>query len=184
LSRLHCFPSTMDDPAVAALLEDKAAPKHLAFRRATAILLFLLLIPAGWGSRVLAQGSDEVRFEQLCRNFVDGDSPSARLELLEFSQSSPQSPLAALGYFLLGYQDLQDERLESALDALELALVGADQVPIPDFILFHHAEVLHKLNRPARAIEEWLTYLRRFPRGHHARRAIGLLWEEDRKSVV
>ncbi len=168
----------MDDPTVAALLEDKAAPKHLAFRRATAILLFLLLIPAGWGSRVLAQGSDEVRFEQLCRNFVDGDSPSARLELLEFSQSSPQSPLAALGYYLLGHKDLQEERLESALDALELALVGADQVPIPDFILFHHAEVLHKLNRPARAIEEWLTYLRRFPRGHHARRAIGLLWED------
>lgn len=143
-----------------------------------AVLLFLLLFSAGWGFRALAQGSDEVRFERLCRNFVDDKSPSARLELLEFIQSSPQSPLAALGYTLLGYKDLQEERLESALDALELALVGADQVPIPDFILFHHAEVLHKLDRPARAIQEWLTYLRRFPRGHLAGKAIEFLWED------
>lgn len=147
-------------------------------RGGATVLLFLLLFPGGWGVRALAQGSEEVRFEQLCRNFVDGNSSSARLELLEFGRQNPQSPLAALGYYLLGFRDLQENRLESALDALELALVGADQVPIPDFILFHHAEVLHKLNRPARAIEEWLTYLRRFPRGHLARRAIGLLWED------
>lgn len=147
-------------------------------RRVSAILLFLLLFPTGWAVRALAQGSDEVRFEQLCRNFVDGNSPSAKLKLLEFSRQNPQSPLAALGYYLLGYRDLQEGRLESALDALELALVGADQVPIPDFILYHHAEVLHKLDRPARAIEGWQTYLRRFPRGHLAGKAIGFLWED------
>lgn len=143
-----------------------------------AVPLFLLLFPAGWGFGALAQGPDEVRFEQLCRNFVDGDSSSARLELLEFSRQNPQSPLAALGYYLLGYRDLQEGRLESALDALELALVGSDQVPIPDFILYHHAETLHRLDRPARAIEGWLTYLRRFPRGHLARKAIAFLWED------
>ena len=147
-------------------------------RGGSAILLFLFLFPAGWGSGALAQGSDETVFEQLCRNFVNENSSSARLELLEFSQKNPQSPLATLGYYLLGYRDLQEGRPESALDALELALVGADQVPIPDFILFHHAEALHKLNRPARAIEGWLTYLRRFPRGHLARKAIGFLWED------
>lgn len=143
-----------------------------------AVLLVLLLIPTDWGAGALAQGSDQARFEQLCRNFTDGNSPSARLELLEFSQQNPQSPLAALGYYLLGYRDLREGRLESALDSLELALVGADQVPIPDFILYHHAEVLHELNRPARAIEGWLTYLRRFPRGHLARKAIAFLGED------
>ena len=142
------------------------------------ILLFLLLFPTGWAVRALAQGPEEVRFERLCRNFVDGNSSSARLELLEFSRQNPQSPLASLGYYLLGYRDLQKGRPESALDALELALVGADQVPIPDFILYHHAEALHKLNRPARAIEGWLTYLRRFPRGHLARKAVAFLWED------
>ena len=147
-------------------------------RGGSAILLFLFLFPAGWGSGALAQGSDETVFEQLCRNFVNENSSSARLELLEFSQKNPQSPLATLGYYLLGYRDLQEGRPESALDALELALVGADQVPIPDFILFHHAEALHKLNRSARAIEGWLTYLRRFPRGHLARKAIAFLWED------
>lgn len=147
-------------------------------RWVSAVLLFLLLFPGGRGAGALAQGPDEVRFERLCRNFADGSSSSARLELLEFSRQNPQSPLASLGYYLLGYRDLQDGRLESALDALELALVGADQVPIPDFILYHHAEALHKLNRPARAIEGWLTYLRRFPRGHLARKAIAFLWED------
>ncbi len=147
-------------------------------RWVSAILLCLLPVPTGWGAGALAQGSDEVRFERLCRDFADGNSPSARLELLEFSRRNPQSPLAALGYTLLGYRDLQESRLESALDALELALVGAEQVPIPDFILYHHAEVLHKLNRPTRAIEGWLTYLRRFPRGHLARKAIAFLWED------
>ena len=168
----------MVDSKVAALLEKNAAPDRLVVRAVSAILLFLLLFPGGWGFRALAQGSDEGQFEQLCRNFVDGISPAARLELLEFSQQRPQSPLAALGYYLLGYQDLQEGRLESALDALELALVGADQVPIPDFILYHHAEVLHELNRPAGAIQGWLTYLRRFPRGHLARKAIAFLWED------
>ena len=147
-------------------------------RRAPAVLLFLLLFPAGWGAGAPAQGSDEVRFEQLCRNFVDGNSPAARLELLEFSRQNPRSPLATLGFYLLGYRDLEEGRPESALDALELALVGADQVPIPDFILFHHAEALHKLGRPARAIEAWQTYLRRFPRGHLARKALAFLGED------
>ena len=147
-------------------------------RPVSVILLCLLLFPTGWGFSALAQVSDEVLFEQLCRNFVDGSSSSARMELLEFSQQNPRSPLAALGYYLLGYRDLREGRLESALDALELALVGADQVPIPDFILYHHAEVLHELNRPAGAIEAWLTYLRRFPRGHLARKAIASLWED------
>lgn len=168
----------MGDSTVAALIEKNRGPKRLVPWRAPAILLFLLLFPTGCGLRALAQGSDEVRFERLCRNFVDGNSSAARQELLEFSQRNPQSPLAALGYYLLGYRDFQEGRLESALDALELALVGADQVPIPDFILYHHAEVLHKLNRPARAVEGWQTYLRRFPRGHLARKVIGFLWED------
>ena len=147
-------------------------------RWVSAILLCLLPFPTDWGARALAQGSDEVRFEQLCRNFVNENSSAARLELLEFSRQNPQSPLAALGYYLLGYRDRQEGRLESALDALELALVGADQVPIPDFIHYHHAEILHKLNQPARAIEGWLSYLGRFPRGHLAGKAIGFLWED------
>lgn len=163
---------------VAVLLEENAASRPIVSWRAPAILLCLLLVPTGWGAGAPAQGSEEVRFERLCRNFADGDSPSARVELLEFSRQNPQSPLAALGYYLVGYRDLQEGRLESALDALELALVGADQVPIPDFILYHHAEVLHELNRPAGAIEGWLTYLRRFPRGHLARKAIAFLWED------
>ena len=168
----------MVDSKVAATPEKSAVPDRFVFRRAPAVLLFLLLFPTGWGVRALAQGPDEVRFERLCRNFADGNSSSARLELLEFSRQNPQSPLATLGYYLLGYRDLQKGRLESALDGLELALVGADQVPIPDFILYHHAEALHELNRPARAIEGWLTYLRRFPRGHLARKAIASLWED------
>jgi len=168
----------MVDSKVAALLEKNAAPDRPVVRWASAILLFLLLFPTDWAAGALAQGSDRARFEQLCRIFVDGDSPSARLELLEFSQQNPQSPLATLGYYMLGYRDLREGRLESALDALELALVGADQVPIPDFILYHHAEVLHELNRPARAVEGWLTYLRRFPRGHLGRKAIAFLWED------
>lgn len=172
---------TLNTPrALFFLLKSATRGEKCSFvlRRAPAVLLVLLLVPAAWGASTLAQGSDEVRFEQLCRDFVDGNSPSARLELLEFSRQSPRSPLAALGYYLLGYRDLQEGRLESALDALELALVGADQVPIPDFILYHHAEVLHELNRPARAIEGWLTYLRRFPRGHLARKAIAFLGED------
>lgn len=167
----------MIDSKVAAWLEKDAAPDRL-LRGAPAILLILLLFPSAWGAGALAQGSDEVRFEQLCRNLVHENSPSARQGLLEFSRQNPQSPLAALGYYLLGYRDLQQGRPESALDALELALLGADQVPIPDFILYHHAKALHELNRPAGAIEGWLTYLRRFPRGHFARKAIAFLWED------
>ncbi len=98
--------------------------------------------------------------------------------MLEFIQNFPQSPLATLGYYLVGYQDLQKGHPESALDALEHALVGADQVPIADFIIYHHAEALHKLNRPAKAIEGWRIYLRRFPRGHLSKPAIHRLWEE------
>ena len=160
----------------------KSAPRgekrSFALRRAPAVLLFLLLFPAVWGSSAPARGLDEVRFQQLCRNFVDGTSVAARLELLEFSRQNPQSPLAALGYYVTGYRDLQEGRPESALDALELALVGADLVPIPDFILYHHAQALHELDRPARAIEGWQIYLRRFPRGHLARKAIAFLWED------
>ena len=140
--------------------------------------MFLLLSLTGWSFRVLAQGSSEVRFQQLCRNFVDENSSSAKLELLEFSQGNPQSPLAALGYYLIGTQDLQNGRLESARDALKRALVGAEQVSISDFILYHHAKVLHKLNQPTLAIEGWRTYLRRFPRGHLARQAISFLWQD------
>lgn len=167
-------------PSLCAFLNRSTRGEKCSFvpRGAPVILLVLLLSATGWGVEVLAQGSDEARFDQLCRDFVEGNSSSARLDLLEFNRQNPRSPLAALGYYLLGFRDLQEGRLESALDALELALVGADQGPIPDFILYHHAEVLHKLDRPARAIEEWLTYLRRFPRGHHARQAIGLLWED------
>ena len=168
----------MVDCKEGALPEENAAWDRLVMRAAPAVLLFLILFSGGWGFSALAQGPDEVRFERLCRNFVDENSSAARLELLEFSQQNPRNPLATLGYYLLGYRDLQEGRPESALDALELALVGADQVPIPDFILYHHAEALHQLNRPARAIEAWLTYLRRFPRGHLARKAIVSLWED------
>ena len=172
--------ASITTPSLCHFLESATPGEKCSFvlRWVFAVLLFLLLFPTGWGVSALAQGPDEVRFERLCRNFADGNSSSARLELLEFSRQNPQSPLAALGYYLLGYRDLQEGRLESALDALELALVGADQVPIPDFILYHHAETLHRLNRPARAIEGWLTYLRRFPRGHLARKAIAFLWED------
>ena len=161
-----------------AFFADNTAPDRSGCRRAWATLLFLLLFLTGWSFRALAQGSSEVRFQQLCRNFVDENSSAARLELLEFSQGNPQSPLAALGYYLIGTQDLQNGRLESARDALKQALLGAEQVSISDFILYHHAKVLHKLNQPTLAIEGWQTYLRRFPRGHLARQAIGFLWQD------
>ena len=163
---------------VVALFADNTVPDRLVSCRVRATLLFLLLFLTGWSFRALAQGSSQVRFQQLCRNFVDERSSAARLELLQFSQGNPQSPLAALGYYLIGTQDLQDGRLESARDALEQALVGAEQVSISDFILYHHAKVLHKLNQPTLAIEGWRTYLRRFPKGHHARQAIGFLWQD------
>ena len=178
MSRLTSFPLYKSDSTVEVLFADNTAPDRSVCRRARATLLFLLLFLTGWSLRALAQGSSEVRFQQLCRNLVDENSSSARLELLEFSQGNPQSPLAALGYYLIGTQDLQNGRLESARDALKRALVGAEQVSISDFILYHHAKVLHKLNQPTLAIEGWRTYLRRFPRGHLARQAISFLWQD------
>ncbi len=146
--------------------------------RAKVVFLSLLWLLSLSSWSAFSQDDSEARFEGLCREFAGETSPSARQALLDFAHNVPQSPLSTLAYYLVGYRDLQKGDLESALDRLENALVGADQVPIADFIHYHHTEVLHKLNRPARAIEGWQTYLRRFPRSHFSKQAIRHLWAE------
>ena len=141
--------------------------------------LFLLVLLGFFSLSGLSQNHLEVKFEQLCRKFVEGTQPTARERLLRFSQTSADKRLATLGYYLIGYQDLLQGRLESALEFLEMALLGGSHVSIADCIAETYAEALQKLNRPAKALDAWKNFLSRFPDSPLAKKALGQLWRNS-----
>ena len=141
--------------------------------------LFLLVLLWFFSLSGLSQDHLEVRFEQLCRKFVEGTQSTARERLLRFSETSADKRLATLGYYLIGYQDLLQGRLESALEALDRALLGASHVSIADCIAETYAEALQKLNRPAKALDAWKNFLSWFPDSPLAKKALGQLWRNS-----
>ena len=128
-------------------------------------------------TRAFSQDNPETQFEKLCLNFIERDSSSSRSSLLEFIESHEDKRLATLGRYLIGHQDLQNNRLDSALITLNKALKRSTLVPIGDLISYEQAEVLDKLNQPRAALKAWQNFLETFPRSRLARKSIHQLWK-------
>ena len=128
-------------------------------------------------TRAFSQDNPETQFEKLCLNFIERDSSSSRSSLLEFIESHEDKRLATLGRYLIGHQDLQNNRLDSALITLNKALKRSTLVPIGDLISYEQAEVLDKLNQPGAALKAWQQFLETFPRSRLARKSIHQLWK-------
>ena len=103
---------------------------------------FLLSLFLCFYTTAFSQDNPEIQFEKLCLNFIERDSSSSRSSLLEFIKSHEDKRLATLGHYLIGHQDLQNDRLDSALITLNKALKHSKLVPIGDLISYEQATVL------------------------------------------
>lgn len=138
---------------------------------------FLLSLFLCFYTTAFSQDNPEIQFEKLCLNFIERDSSSSRSSLLEFIKSHEDKRLATLGHYLIGHQDLQNDRLDSALITLNKALKHSKLVPIGDLISYEQATVLDKLNEPRAALKAWQNFLETFPQSRLARKSIHKLWK-------
>lgn len=122
-----------------------------------------------------AQTSRDALFEKLCQAYRGQKTPGSEAKLAAFCRRHSNDPLAGLGYFLLGYQELENRKFQSS----EAYLAKASQFagPIQDYVLYHRASALFEMKRPEEARTVLDGFASRFPDSPWIEKAQTLFWK-------
>jgi soluble lytic murein transglycosylase len=119
-------------------------------------LAFLLNLPP-----MPAKEVESSQFGRLCQRYLDSPQSGVRKKNLElFCARTKNRQLAGLGYFLIGYTELQNESYPSSCSYLKKA--SAYPTPIEDYFQYFWAESLYRSQNLAEAKEKLASYLSRF----------------------
>ena len=129
------------------------------------LISLLLALTCFHSERVLATITPSVNslaFERLCRNFRQKQSPESRTLLLQFCKKPDASEWAGLGYFLVGFQDFERDKFDSAEKYFSLA--SQRPLVIEDYVLYYWGSTLSQLDQREKSQEKLEYAVEELPR--------------------
>jgi soluble lytic murein transglycosylase len=117
----------------------------------------------------------EATLEKLSQNYLQSPHANSKKALITFCQNNKKSQLSALGYFLIGHNELRDEKLESA--ASFFAKAASKPTPIDDYLYYYWGESFFKLHEFASAQKKLAYFLDKFSDSPLKGKALSLYWE-------
>jgi len=114
-------------------------------------------------------------FERLCRDFRQKQSPESRTQLLKFCKKPDTGEWAGLGYFLVGFQDFEKNKFDSAGKYFSLA--AQEPLTIEDYTLYYWGSTLSQLNQKDESQEKLKQLLKNYPDSPFMQRGRKLYWE-------
>ncbi len=153
-------------------------------RRSLALTLTLQVLGAVF---ITGQTGLDSEFDALCEAHRNQDSTDSRSRLADFCRRHARTPMASQGYFLLGYQDFENRRLQQAEEFFSKA--GHQANPLPDYVAYFWATSLSELKRPKDVRERLGDFQARFPNSPFVERSKILYWKAslevgDARSVL
>jgi soluble lytic murein transglycosylase len=136
---------------------------------AAAVLVFSI------GVASYALTNPEPLFERLCQEHREQNTPESKARLLRFCQSNQKSPLAGLGYFLLGYQELENGQFQPAAEFL--ARASLQKTPIQDYVLYYWTAALTEVKQYPEVRDKLVAFPSRFPNSPWIDEARTLFWK-------
>jgi len=119
----------------------------------------------------------EVQLERLATAYQDDPSSINRTKLLDFCERNSRTPQAALGFFLLGYRDLEARKFSTAKQYLELS--SRSESPLPDYVAYHAASAACSL-KEFKQCQSWLVdFWSRFASSPLLAKARLLYWQSS-----
>src|SRR5262249_13339640 len=120
-------------------------------------------------------GSREATLEKLSQDYLHSPDSQTQKALINFCEETKEPSLPGLAYFLIGFSELQHERLESAQEFLRKA--AAHSTPIDDYSQYYLAEALFRLGRFEEASEALRNYVSKFSQSPMKEKALSIYWE-------
>ena len=130
-------------------------------RRLLPLLLTLTCFYPGLVLATLTPSENSLTFERLCRDFRQKQSPESRTLLLKFCKKPDASEWAGLGYFLVGFQDFEKKKFDSAGKYFSLA--AQEPLLIEDYIFFYWGSTLNQLDQKEKSQEKLELLLKNYP---------------------
>ncbi len=144
-------------------------------RRLLPLLLTLTCFYPGLVLATLTPSENSLAFERLCRDFRQKQSPESRTLLLKFCKKPDASEWAGLGYFLVGFQDFEKKKFDSAGKYFSLA--AQEPLLIEDYIFFYWGSTLNQLDQKEKSQEKLELLLKNYPDSPFLERGRKLYWE-------
>jgi len=119
----------------------------------------------------------EAQLGSLATAYREDATPGNRAKLLAFCQRNTKSPQAALGFFLLGYQDFQDDKFPEAKESLVQSSRSA--TPIQDYAVYYLASVAFELKEFKEGQNQLRDFSSRFPKSPLLAKARLLFWQSS-----
>jgi len=119
--------------------------------------------------------SAEATLERLSQEYLNSPDVQSRKNLISFCESSRGRSVAGLAYFLIGFDELQHNRLDGAEEFLRKAV--SYPTPIDDYARYYRAEALFKLRRFEESHADLKDYLVKFRESPMREKALSSYWE-------
>ena len=123
----------------------------------------------------VAPSENELVFGRLCRDYRQKQTSEARIRLLEFCRKPVAGEFSGLGYFLIGFQDFEKNKLDSAQQFFSLA--SRKPLPIEDYVFFYWGSTLSQLDQKEKGQEKLESLLKNYPGSPFLDRGLKLYWE-------
>ena len=133
----RCSNQRLRTPAESCLLAN--------LKRLIPLFLILVCFHSGLELAIAAPSENSLIFERLCRDFRQQQSPESRNLLLQFCKKPDAGEWAGLGYFLLGFQDFEKNKFDSAGKYFSLA--SQKPLVIEDYVLYYWGSTLSQLDQ-------------------------------------
>jgi soluble lytic murein transglycosylase len=121
-----------------------------------------------------AQTARETQFEKLSQSYREQNSAATKTALVSFCQQNAGTPQSSLGYFLLGYKELEAGRFQQAEEFFAKSI---HRSPLQDYVLYHWAASLNGLNRHTEVVQRLRKFSSRFPNSPWIEKAQSLFWQ-------
>jgi len=145
-----------------------------SFRGGAWLLLCLLCLTT---LNQAQQPSLEAQLQSLASAYRENENAGNRARLLAFCQRNAKSPLAALGFFLLGYSDFQDDKFPEAKEALEKS--SRSGISIQDYVAFYLASTAFEIKEFKECQNQLRDFSSRFPKTPLSAKARLLFWQSS-----
>ena len=119
--------------------------------------------------------SMETTLESLSQEYLRSPDNQTQKNLTSFCETTKDRSLAGLAYFLIGFNNLRGDRLDSAEEFLRQAV--SHRTPIDDYAQYYWGETLLKLRRFEEAHAALKDYLSKFRESPLRERALSNFWE-------